>query len=91
MTTAGQPDNGKLSPKERKLLMYLYNVGVGKDVKIVDMYKEAFGEIWDNPDIKVAQQRLGASISRINTKLEDFEIRPGELKQTYRLSYKPNA
>lgn len=72
----------RLSPKEAVLFDALVE-RTGKDVSMDELHRKLYGE-GDNP--RVAQQRLGAVISRINVKkYKTHKIVPGELKRTYRI------
>lgn len=78
----------------------MLNQTPGEDVAIYKLYEAAHsvnvhrivnGKLLLSVEPRIMQQRLGAFISRINKKLPDGQVvRPGQLKQTYRLSTKAN-
>lgn len=79
-----------LSPMEHSLLIYMRAHGVGCDIPIANMWGCLVGPA-PNPDdfdMRSMQQYVGAFVSRINRKQDEYEIVPGELKRTYRVQYK---
>ena len=82
---SGDPDEVQFTDTQEKLYNLLYKA-FGKDVKIKDMYYALYGVPDAYTSIRDMQQKLAPIISRVNKKMFGQEIKPGELKQTYRLS-----
>lgn len=75
--------NKNLSEQETLLFGFMNTYTMGTDVGIDGIYVAVFG---DTPnDTRVAQQRLGSVVSKVNRKRTDCKIEPGALKRTYRL------
>lgn len=71
----------KLSAKQQRIFNAFHKFDF--DVAIAHLYAVAFGG--SAADTREMQQKLGPYITRINKKLKAGQIKPGDLKQTYRL------
>lgn len=82
-------DKVKLSPQEGILLTFMRNKGIGADIRIYDMWLEltAVKMVFEDGNRNM-QHYVGAYVSRINRKQDEYEIVPGELKRTYRVQLK---
>jgi len=79
----------QLSTMERSLLAFMQDRGYGTDVPIMNMYAALMRGNPDPDNISSAvQQYVGAFVSRINRKQDDYEIVPGNVKRTYRVQLK---
>lgn len=76
-----------LSKTEKLIYDYIANRGANTDIPIKQIYFAVYKHL-PVDETRNAQQTIGAFISRINAKLEGAEIRPGKMKQTYRLKPK---
>lgn len=75
--------NGELTPRMQELFALFE---LDKDVTILGVYERFF----DHPpevDRRRAQQHLGSYITKLNRRLKRrrLAVRPGRLKETYRL------
>lgn len=81
----------KLSPNEDALLSFMLHAGLDSDVPLSDLFRCLLAA-QGNPDPdsigSTMQQYVGAYVSRINRKQDDYSIIPGELKRTYRVQLK---
>lgn len=80
--------NKTLSEQEQRLASYMAGRPYGTDIPISELYYAVFDA--DYTDFRVAQQRLGSVVSKINRKRSECKIEPGRVKRTYRLERKTN-
>lgn len=71
-----------------RLIQYMGAIGIDVDVPIRAMHAALFGEDAWPGNSTIAQQQLGAPITRANRVLELTKIVPGEQRRTYRLTSK---
>ena len=74
-----------LSETEKTIYVFVSKKGANVDVPIAAIYHHVYGELKSEDQNRTSQQVIGAFISRINNKLEGAQIKPGRVKQTYRL------
>lgn len=73
----------KLSPLQKRVYDALK---LNTDVLISELHAAAYPASHSaDAEVRVMQQRLGSVIARINEKLQNRRIVPGQIKQTYRL------
>lgn len=76
----------ELSATEKKLYDYIASFPLSTDVDISALYHSVYGTLELADRTRTKQQVIGAFISRINKKITGREIKPGRMKQTYRLT-----
>jgi hypothetical protein len=75
-----------MSSTEKLIYAFIASKGANVDVPIKTIYHHVYGDLEDADQNRTSQQVVGAFISRINKKLSGAEIKPGRVKQTYRLA-----
>lgn len=88
MTDAVYYEDVGLTSQQERLYKFMFTTGVDIDIPIVTLHfkLEVQGKR-DKYTAREMQQQVGSAASRVNRKIKalGFEIKPGELKHTYRL------